>query len=266
MKKIGLKYPVAAKYEDSTGTPVYSDGTVIAKAMRASITINRNNVKVHADDDIDEIDQSFIDGAITLGINELTLDKESYLLGHRTTETGGAISHKEDIAPFLGFGIYSKAKKDKAYEWLAHWYHKVQFGEPNDETTTEGETVVFQTPTIEGVIMKDINGDWRTKETFNTEAEVKAWLDGKAGILSQCSTPVATPKAGTYTTTQNVTLTAGESEDIYYTLDGTTPSETNGTLYSTPIEITDQTMIRAIAVKAGSSDSLIVNYEYIITI
>ena len=100
--------------------------------------------------------------------------------------------------------------------------------------------------------MKDVNGDGRKSENvFDTEAEAKTWLDGKAGILPQCSTPVATPKAGTYTTTQNVTLTAGESEDIYYTLDGTTPSETNGTLYATPIEITDQTMIRAIAVKAG---------------
>ncbi len=267
MKKVGLKYPVYALYSDATGSPVYSNGAVIAKAMSAGIQINKNNQRLYADDDIDEIDQSFIDGTETLGLNELPLETQGILLGHAIDEeTGEMIANSNDIAPYVGHGFYGRIRRAGANKWRAIWFHKIQFGEPNDETETQGESVVFQTPKIEGVIMKDVNGDWKSENVFDTEAEAKAWLDGKAGILPQCSTPVATPKAGTYTTTQNVTLTAGESEDIYYTLDGTTPSETNGTPYATPIEITDQTMIRAIAVKAGSSDSLIVNYEYIITI
>lgn len=183
MKKIGLKYPVYALYNDSTGSPVYSDGAVISKAINANIAINKNNVKLYADDDIDEVDQSFIDGTITLGLNELPLEKQAVLLGHKADEESGELAANEaDIAPYVGHGFYGKIKRAGAYKWRAIWLHKVQFGEPNDETQTKGETVTFQTPTIEGIIMKDINGDWKSENVFDTEEEAKTWLNTKASI------------------------------------------------------------------------------------
>lgn len=42
---------------------------------------------------------------------------------------------------------------------------------------------------------------------------------------------------------------------IYYTTDGTTPSSTNGTLYSGPFALTEQTTIKAIVTKEGYTDS-----------
>ena len=181
MKKIGLKYPVAAIYNDSTGTPVYSDGFVIAKAMSANIRINRNNERLHADDDIDEIDQSFIDGTESLGINELTLEKQSILLGH-ALENGELKANQDDIAPYLGHGFYGRIRRNGADKWRAIWFHKMQFGEPNDETETKGERVAFKTPTIESMIMKDINGDWKSEKVFDTEADAIAWLHEKVGL------------------------------------------------------------------------------------
>ena len=63
------------------------------------------------------------------------------------------------------------------------------------------------------------------------------------------ATPTFSPAAGTYTTVQSVSLattTAGAS--IYYTIDGTTPTNTS-TLYSaaTPIQVSATTTIKAIA-------------------
>src|ERR1700689_506274 len=63
------------------------------------------------------------------------------------------------------------------------------------------------------------------------------------------ATPTFSPAAGTYTAVQSVSLattTAGAS--IYYTLDGTTPTNTS-TLYSaaTPIQVSATTTIKAIA-------------------
>ena len=52
--------------------------------------------------------------------------------------------------------------------------------------------------------------------------------------------PVASVPAGTYAVAQSVTLTAGVGETIYYTTDGTTPSATNGTVYTVPISLSVQ--------------------------
>lgn len=182
MKKVGLKYPVYALYSDTTGSPVYSNGAVIAKAMSAGIQINKNNVKLFADDDIDEVDQSFIDGTITLGLNELPLESQAIMLGHTIGAGGEMVANKNDIAPYMGNGFYGRIKRNGLNKWRAVWLHKVQFGEPNDETETQGERVVFQTPKIEGVIMKDINGDWKSEKVFDTEADAIAWLNEKAGL------------------------------------------------------------------------------------
>lgn len=61
------------------------------------------------------------------------------------------------------------------------------------------------------------------------------------------ATPVISPNGGTFAAAQNVTLTsATSSASIYYTLDGTTPTPAS-TLYSSPIAISTNTTLRAIA-------------------
>ncbi len=265
MKKVGLKHPVYALYSDTTGSPVYTNGAVIAKAMSAKIAINKNNEILYADDDIDEIDQSFISGTETLGLNEFPHEVQAVLLGHTVTN-GEMTANMNDVSPYVGHGFYGRIKRNNLNKWRAIWFKKVQFAEPNDETETQGEKIAFQTPSIEGTIMKDINGDWKSEEIFDTEADAIAWLDGKAGITPICTTPVASVAAGTYAVAQTVTLTAGADEQIYYTINGTTPSATNGTLYSISIDIAASAMLRAIAIKSGYSNSQIANYEYIITV
>ena len=44
---------------------------------------------------------------------------------------------------------------------------------------------------------------------------------------------------------------------IYYTTDGTTPSSTNGTLYSGPFALTEQTIVKAIVTKEGYTNSVV---------
>jgi len=76
------------------------------------------------------------------------------------------------------------------------------------------------------------------------------------------ATPTATLPEGTYTGTQSVTLsctTAGA--DIYYTLDGTTPTASS-TKYATAISITDNVTIKAIATKSGMNNSGVLTVEY----
>jgi hypothetical protein len=57
--------------------------------------------------------------------------------------------------------------------------------------------------------------------------------------------------------------TATESASIYYTLNGSRPSPTNGFLYSTPIAITNTTFVRAAAYKVGHIPSDVDTHTYI---
>ena len=65
---------------------------------------------------------------------------------------------------------------------------------------------------------------------------------------SGVTAPTFTPAAGSYSDAQTVTLASTTTgAKIYYTTDGTEPSYSNGTLYSTPISVSYSQTIKAIA-------------------
>jgi len=80
--------------------------------------------------------------------------------------------------------------------------------------------------------------------------------------LPTVETPVASIETGIYTAVQSVTLTTATSgAKIYYTTDGTEPTE-NSTLYSGAISINVSTHLKAFAVKEGYNDSDELTAEY----
>jgi hypothetical protein len=85
-------------------------------------------------------------------------------------------------------------------------------------------------------------------------------------ITGTVATPTFSPAAGTYTTGQSVTISSGTSgASIRYTTDGSIPSKTNGTLYSTPVAVLASQTIQAIAYKTDWADSAVGSAEYVIT-
>lgn len=174
----GLKYPVYAQYDDSTGSVVYSNGAVLGQALTASAKYNAGDAKLYANDTLVESDKSFTGGTLTIGVYAMTLASRALLLGHTAT-TGGFAGNTADAAPYVGFGFYGAKTGSK---WVAFWYHKVQFGEPADELETKGEKTAYKTPTLEGELMQDVAGAWIDVEEFSTEADAIAWLNGKAGL------------------------------------------------------------------------------------
>ena len=61
--------------------------------------------------------------------------------------------------------------------------------------------------------------------------------------------PTFSPVAGIVATGTKITLTQVSADVIRYTLDGTDPTKTTGTVYTAPIEISKSTTIKAIAIK-----------------
>ena len=68
---------------------------------------------------------------------------------------------------------------------------------------------------------------------------------------SVCVTPVISGTSPFDTSTQITIECSTEGAKIYYTLDGDTPSEENGTLYTGAFTVTEKTSVKAIAVSDG---------------
>lgn len=78
--------------------------------------------------------------------------------------------------------------------------------------------------------------------------------------LAQVAPPLFFPPPTAYLSMQSVTLTSPGSDAIYYTLDGSPP--TNSLRYTGPLSVSVTTTIKAVAVKAGLANSPIVGATY----
>ena len=87
-----------------------------------------------------------------------------------------------------------------------------------------------------------------------------------SGVFTiQCATPAYSPAAGTYGAAQTVTITTSTGgASIRYTTNGTTPSSTAGTLYSSAVSITANTTLQAIAYETGLTNSAVASGNYYI--
>jgi hypothetical protein len=79
------------------------------------------------------------------------------------------------------------------------------------------------------------------------------------------ATPTFSPFAGTYTSTQTVSIACSTaSSTIYYTVDGSTPT-TGSTVYTTPISVIATDTIKALATASGDANSAVGSSLYTIS-
>lgn len=83
------------------------------------------------------------------------------------------------------------------------------------------------------------------------------YLDSNTGSgAGTAYEPVASPAAGAFTSSQSVGLSATNASSIHYTVDGTTPSCTNGTVYSAAIIVNSNQTIKAISCYADNGGTM----------
>ena len=132
--------------------------------------------------------------------------------------------------------------------------------------TTDGSTPTAASTQYTGAIAVS------TTQTITAIATATGFITSQPAsqtytLSNQTLMPTFNPPAGSYAGTQSVTLadaTAGSK--IYYTLDGSTPAPNTGTtqLYSTPIDISQSTTVKAIATATGFSNSPVATAAYVI--
>jgi len=102
-----------------------------------------------------------------------------------------------------------------------------------------------------------------SREYIRVGGRVVAVENASAGVVSA---PQFSPAAGTFNTSQSITITSGTSgASIRYTTNGTTPTSTTGTLYSGAFSLSSTTTLKAIAYKTGMTDSTVTTGVYTFT-
>lgn len=92
----------------------------------------------------------------------------------------------------------------------------------------------------------------------------KSWFYWNGTITDTTAPTVSvSPSGGTYTTGQSVTLTTNETATIYYTTDGSTPTETSA-VYSGAITISATTTLKFFAKDSAGNSSAVQSVTYTI--
>ena len=129
--------------------------------------------------------------------------------------------------------------------------------------TTNGTTPSTSSTQYTGAI---IVGSTETLEAIATATGHSQSAVGSAAYILAVAPPTFSPGAGTYYTTQTVTIsTTTPSATIYYTTNGTTPS-TSSTAYSNPISVSASQTVEALAVKSGYTNSAVGTTTYTLTV
>lgn len=195
MAFIGMRHVVVAKLDAHTpgAEPTYTAGKVAGKAITGNLTINRNNNPLYADDVIAEDDNGITSMDLELGVDDLDEETQAYIGLLKEVETGSGTSavtnyyENSAAANNVGVGYMRVRRKGGVTTFQGIWIYKTLFSKNAENSQTKGETIEWQTPTVNGRCMGlsvDSTGEatFRKIRNFDTESDAEDWLDGLAGI------------------------------------------------------------------------------------
>lgn len=152
--RIGLRdvYYAILGQDDVEHGVVYEDPERIIGAVTANINPNASTETLFADDGPMEVASTLGDIELELVMADLPLPIQAVLLGHDFNPADGRLIRKsEDTPPWVALGFRAlKSNGNYRYVWLL----KGKFVVPEESHETRGDTVEFQTPTINGAFTR----------------------------------------------------------------------------------------------------------------
>ena len=177
MATIGLDKLFYAKItEDKDGNETYAAPAQLAKAMTADLSVELAEATLYADDGAAEIVKEFKSGTLSLGVDDLGGAVASDLTGSTIDNNGVVISAAEDGGTPVAVGFRAKKSNGK-YRYF--WLYRIKFGIPATALATKGDSITFNTPTIEGTIMRRNKVDSKGKHPWKAEV-----TEGDSGVTA----------------------------------------------------------------------------------
>lgn len=144
---------------DKVGSITYSAPVRITGAITANINPNASNETLFADDGPMETASTIGQIALEMAVADLSTEVQSVLLGHTISAKGVLLRKGGDIPPWVALGFKS-LKSNGKYRYI--WLVKGKFSVPEMNHETKGDTIAFQTPTIQGSFVKrDADDLWQ---------------------------------------------------------------------------------------------------------
>lgn len=142
-----LVYATMTTEDTASAAPAY--GTVKPAIGVMSLNINPNGAQetLFADDGPMETASTLGRIEVEIQKNELTTENKADLLGHQIDSKGALVYGDSDIPPWVAIG-FRTLKSNGNYRYC--WLYKGKFTEPEDSNETKGDSINFQTDTING--------------------------------------------------------------------------------------------------------------------
>ncbi|MGN7382559.1 chitobiase/beta-hexosaminidase C-terminal domain-containing protein, partial [Paenibacillus sp. SAFN-117] len=230
----------------------------------------------------------------TVTLSTYTNDAMIYYTTDGSTPTSSSIEYTAPIEVTGGMTLKAIAVKDgmldsevleEHYTILPPDQVAKPIASPAGGAVPAGTTVTLSTYTNDATIYYTMDGSKPTSSSAEYTAPIEVTeemtlkaIAVKEGMLDsevmeeqytilqpgQVASPIASPSGGAVPSGTKVTLsTTTEGATIYYTTDGSEPTSSSAE-YTTPIEVTEEMTIKAIAVKEGMLDSEVMGEHYTI--
>ena len=182
MANIGLdRLYYAPITESATGDETYGTPVMLAKVISADLSVELAEATLWADDGPSIVIKEFKNGKLSLGVDDIGRAAAEALTGAVTDSNGVLVSSSEDSGKSVAIG-FRAMKANGRYRYF--WLYRVKFGVPGDSLATKGDSITFQTPKIEGVVLRrnklDGNGrhPWKCEVTEGETGVDSAVIDG----------------------------------------------------------------------------------------
>lgn len=175
MATIGLRDLYRAPITvDEGGKETYGTPVRMAKAISAEMSVEVAEAILYADDGADEVVKEFVNGELTLNVNDLLPADLAAILGQTQDADGVVYAGEEDDPPYMAIGFRAK-KANGMYKYI--WLYKVKFAIPSENYETKGDSIEFTTPEITGQFIKRPDGKWKAEHVaVPTEAAAASWF------------------------------------------------------------------------------------------
>jgi len=190
MATIGMDMLYYAKItEASDGSETYGTPIRLARAISAELSVELAEAQLFADDGAVYVVKDFKTGSLSLGIDDIGVTAARDLTGATVDDNGVLVSASENDGSPVAIGFRAQ-KPDGRYRYF--WLYRVKFGIPSTNLQTKGDSITFQTPTIEGTVLRRSKPDAQGHHPW--KAEVTEGDTGvSATVISQWYSTVYEP-------------------------------------------------------------------------